>query len=153
MSGMKPKIDELDRKILKEYLDDARLSCREVAKRLNISTATVLSRLRRLEGEGVIKGYSVILDHEKLDYTITAITKMVVSGGRLLEVEKEIAKQPTAIAVYDVTGEIDAIVISKFKSMSELSAFTKRLLALPFVERTNTHIVLTKIKEDFRIAP
>ncbi|MBS7650662.1 MAG: Lrp/AsnC family transcriptional regulator [Candidatus Bathyarchaeia archaeon] len=150
---MKPKIDDLDRKILREYLEDARLSCREVAKRLNISTATVLSRLRRLEGEGVIKGYSAVLDHEKLDYTITAVTEIVFSGGRLLDVEREIAKYSNILAVYDVTGETDAIVISRFKSMSELSAFTKRLLAIPSVERTNTHIVLTRIKEDFRIAP
>jgi DNA-binding Lrp family transcriptional regulator len=45
----------------------------------------------------------------------------------------------------------DAVIIAKFKKREELGKFTKRLLAIPFVERTNTHVVLTTIKEDFRI--
>jgi DNA-binding Lrp family transcriptional regulator len=146
-------MDDLDRKIIKEYLEDARLSCREVARRIGTSTATVLSRLRRLEEAGVIKRYSVILDHERLGYNITAITEVVVSRGRLLEMEKEIARSPNTLAVYDVTGATDAIIISKFKNMDELSRFTKRLLSLPYVERTNTHIALASVKEDFRLLP
>jgi len=146
-------MDDLDNKIIKEYLEDARLSCREVARRIGTSTATVLSRLRRLEEAGVIKRYSVILDHERLGYNITAITEVVVSRGRLLEMEKEIARSPNTLAVYDVTGATDAIIISKFKNMDELSRFTKRLLSLPYVERTNTHIALASVKEDFRLLP
>ncbi len=146
-------IDELDSKILKEYLEDARLSCREVARRIGTSTATVLARLRRLEEEGVIKRYSVVLDYERLGYNVTAITEIVVSKGRLLEMEKEIAMLPNTLAVYDVTGVTDAIVVSKFRGMDELSRFTKRLLSLPYVERTNTHIVLASVKEDFRLLP
>ena len=146
-------MDDLDNKIIKEYLEDARLSCREVARRIGTSTATVLSRLRRLGEAGVIKRYSVILDHERLGYNITAITEVVVSRGRLLEMEKEIARSPNTLAVYDVTGATDAIIISKFKNMDELSRFTKRLLSLPYVERTNTHIALASVKEDFRLLP
>ena len=150
---MEAKIDELDWRILNEYIVDARLSCRQVGKRIRTSTATVLSRLRRMEGQGVIKGYSIILDYEKLGYTITAITEIVVSRGRLLEMEKEIARLPNALAVYDVTGDTDAIIISKFKNMDDLSVFTKKLLSMPYVERTNTHMVLTSVKEDLRLMP
>ena len=150
---LQTKIDDLDIKILNEYLEDARLSCREVAKRIRTSTATVLSRLRRLEREGIVKGYSILLDHEKLGYTISALTEIVVSKGQLLEMEKVIAKMANTLAVYDVTGATDAIIISKFKTMDELNVFTKKLLALPYVERTNTHIVLNSIKEDFRLNP
>jgi DNA-binding Lrp family transcriptional regulator len=53
--------------------------------------------------------------------------------------------------VYDVTGLTDAIVVAKFKKREDLSQFTKHLLTLPFVERTNTHVVLTTVKEDFRL--
>jgi len=55
------------------------------------------------------------------------------------------------VMAYDVTGLTDAIVIAKFKSREDLSRFTKALLAMPFVERTNTHMVLTTVKEDFRL--
>lgn len=145
------EIDELDSKILAELLKDSRLSFRQIAKRVGSSVGTVLSRIRRMEREGLIKGYTAILDHEKLGYQLTAITELTVSRGRLLEVEREVAKIPNACAVYDVTGDVDAIVIAKFKRREDLSKFTKALLALPFVERTNTHVILTTIKEDFRL--
>ena len=50
-----------------------------------------------------------------------------------------------------MTGLTDAMVIAKFKGREDLSKFTKALLAMPFVERMNTHIVLTTVKEDFRL--
>jgi DNA-binding Lrp family transcriptional regulator len=104
-----------------------------------------------MEKEGIIKGYSVLLDHEKLGYELTVVTELTVSKGRLLEVESEIARLPNVCCVYDVTGLTDAVVIAKFKTREELSKFTKRLLSIPYVERTNTHVVLTTVKEDFRI--
>jgi len=104
-----------------------------------------------MEKGGIIKGYAALLDHEKLGYELTVVSDITVSKGRLLEVETEIARLPNVCCVYDVTGLVDAIVIAKFKSREELSKFTKRLLALPYVERTNTHVVLTTVKEDFRL--
>lgn len=145
------RLDETDVKILKMLLSDARLSCRQIAKRTDVSVSTVLSRIRKMEQGGVIKGYSAVVDHEKLGYELTVITEITVSKGRLLEMEKEIAKLPNVCCVYDVTGLTDAMIVAKFKSRKELSTFTKSLLAMPFVERANTHLVLTTIKEDFRI--
>jgi len=145
------ELDETDVKILKTLSLDARLSSRQIAKQCNISIGTVLSRVRKLEDEGVIRGYSALLDHEKLGYELTVVSEITVSKGRLLEMENEIARLPNVCAVYDLTGLIDAVIIAKFKDREDLSKFTKKLLALPYVERTNTHVVLSTIKEDFRI--
>jgi len=144
-------LDETDVKILKTLVSDARLSSRQISKKSGVSIGTVLTRMKKMEKDGVIRGYSAIVDHEKLGYQLTALTEITVSKGRLLEVENEIARMPNVCCVYDVTGLTDAFVIAKFKSREELSVFAKRLLALPFVERTNTHVVLTTIKEDFRL--
>ena len=144
-------LDELDRKILQAYLFDARLSYRELAHKLGVSTTTIQSRTNKLEKLGVIRGYSAVFDHEKVGFQLTAITEVSVAKGKLLELEREVAKMPQVLAVYDVTGLTDAMVIAKFKSRDDLSKFTKSLLAMPFVERTNTHIVLTTVKEDFRL--
>jgi len=144
-------LDETDVKILKALTLDARLSSRQIAKQCGVSIGTVLSRIKRMENEGIIRGYSALLDHEKLGYELTVISEITVSKGRLLEVENEIARLPNVCCVYDVTGLIDAVIIAKFKNREELGKFTKRLLAIPFVERTNTHVVLTSIKEDFRL--
>jgi len=144
-------LDETDVKILKTLIFDARLSSRQISKKSGVSIGTVLTRMKKMEKDGEIRGYSAIVDHEKLGYQLTALTEITVSKGRLLEVENEIARMPNVCCVYDVTGLTDAFVIAKFKSREELSVFAKRLLALPFVERTNTHVVLTTIKEDFRL--
>jgi DNA-binding Lrp family transcriptional regulator len=110
-----------------------------------------LSRVRRMEKSGLIRGYVALLDHEKLDYQLTVVAEITVSKGKLLEMEQAISKLAGTCAVYDVTGLTDAVVIAKFRNRDELSKFTKSLLAMPFVDRTNTHVVLTTVKEDFRL--
>ena len=140
-----------DLKILKSLLEDARFSSRQIAKNVGVSVGTVLSRIKKMEDEGLIKGYSVLLDHEKLGYQLTVVTEITVSKGRLVETENEIAKISNVCCVYDVTGLTDAIIVAKFKSREDLGQFTKRLLSLPFIERTNTHVVLTTVKENFRL--
>ena len=144
-------LDSTDVKILKFLLADARLSGRQMARNVGVSVGTAISKVKRMQREGIIEGYSARLNHEKLGYELTAVTEITVSKGRLLDTEKEIAKISNVCAVYDVTGLIDAIVVAKFKTRKALSQYTKTLLALPFVERTNTHIVLTIIKEDYRL--
>jgi DNA-binding Lrp family transcriptional regulator len=144
-------IDEVDRKILSELLRDCRRSYRSIARRAGVSVGTVLSRIRRLEKTGVIRGYSALLDHEKLGYQLTVLAEITVSKGKLLEMEQAIGKLPNTCAVYDVTGSTDALVLAKFRSREELSKFTKSLLSMPFVDRSNTHVVLTTVKEDLRL--
>ncbi|MEM2942496.1 MAG: Lrp/AsnC family transcriptional regulator [Candidatus Bathyarchaeia archaeon] len=144
------ELDELDLRLLSELQRNARRSFRELAGKVGASVATVINRVRALEEKGIILGYSAIIDLKRLGYE-TAVIELVVSKGRLLDVEREIAKNPMVHQVYDVTGETDAIVICKFKSRSELSQFVKSLLAMPNVERTVTHVVLTTVKEDSRV--
>jgi DNA-binding Lrp family transcriptional regulator len=144
-------IDEVDRRILQQLRTDCRMSYREIAKKTRISVGTALNRIRRMEKAGVILGYSARVDSEKVGYELTGIAEITVSKGKLIEMEQEISKLPNTCAVYDVTGLTDAIVIAKFHNREELSKFTKTLLSLPFINRTNTQVVLTTIKEDFRV--
>jgi DNA-binding Lrp family transcriptional regulator len=145
-------LDDIDRRLLKELLKNSKRSYRELAKAIGVSTATVINHVQRLESAGVLKDYTVRLDHERLGYELTVITEIIVSKGKLLETEEAIGRIPNVCAVYDITGETDAMVIAKFRSRSSLSDFTKKLLSMPYVERTNTHVVLTTMKEDFRMS-
>ncbi|MHA1245370.1 MAG: Lrp/AsnC ligand binding domain-containing protein [Candidatus Heimdallarchaeota archaeon] len=70
---------------------------------------------------------------------------------KLFDTEVEIAKIPGVCAVCDVISKIDAIVIAKFKSRVEVSEFAKKLLRMPLVYRTETHIALNTMKENFRL--
>ncbi len=132
------ELNETDLKILKALLEDARFSSRQIAKNVGVSVGTVLSRIKKMEDEGLIKGYSVLLDHEKLGFQLTVVTEITVSKGRLVETENEIAKISNVCSVYDVTGLTDAIIVAKFKSREDLGAFTKKLLSLP-LHRADKH--------------
>ena len=146
-------LDKTDVKIMKTLLSNSRFSAREISRHAGVSVGTVLARIKAMENERIIKAYSAMFDHEKLGYELTIVTEITVSKGKLLETDREVAKMSGVCAVYDVTGESDAIVVAKFKTRKELSEFTKSLLAMPYIERTNTHVVLTTVKEDFRLAP
>ena len=142
--------DEKDEKILKHLLVDARQSARQLAHKLNISTVTMISRLKKLEEKKIIQGYTVRLNHSALGYDITGIIEVTTTKGKMVEIEDEIAKIENVCAVYDVTGNADIMVIGKFKDRSSLSEFVKSISSIPHVENTITHLVLNTVKEDSR---
>jgi DNA-binding Lrp family transcriptional regulator len=144
-------MDETDTKILKRLLADARSSYRKIAFEIGVSPPTVLNRITRLERDNIIKSYSAIVDHVKLGFDLTAVIEITAIKNKINDVEKHISKLPNVCAVYDITGLTDMIIVAKFKNRRELSDFVKRDLSLPYVDRTNTHIVLITVKEDFRL--
>ncbi len=146
-------MDEVDLKILKLLLEDARRSYRDIAKELGLSVATVHNRVKKLQAEGVIKGFAPIIDHSKLGFDLTALILLQAEGGHLIEVEEQVAKLEETCAVYDITGEFDIAVVARFKSREALNRFIKSLLKIPFVKRTSTSMVLNVVKEDFRPPP
>jgi len=146
------KLDETDDKILKHLLVDARQSARQLALKLGMSTVTILSRMKKLEKEKIILGYTTIIDHEKIGYSLTAIIEIIAKNDKVMDIENEIAKFENVCGVYDITGSTDTIIIAKFKERTELSKFVKELATIPNVENTITHVVLNTAKEDFRLS-
>ena len=144
-------LDKTDEKILKNLMVDARLSARQMALKLGISTVTVLSRIKKLEKENIIQGYTAIVDHEKLGYSLTAIIEIVAKNDKIVDIEEEISKFENVCAVYDITGSTDTVIIVKFKERNDLSKFVKSLASIPNVKNTITHVVLNTAKEDFRL--
>lgn len=140
------EIDELNKRILSVLLDDSRLSYRQIAKKVGVSAATVMNRVKELE-KTVIKKYTTILDYEKLGYDVEVIIEIRISKGKLIEVEKEISNHPDIFAVYDVTGDFDAVILARFPSRRKMDSFIKKLQTYNFVERTNTRMILNTIKE------
>ena len=77
-----------------------------------------------------------------------AIIELRISKGKLFEVENQLAKDPNVFGVYDITGVYDAIILLRTRTRAELNIKIKEILKIDYIERTNTHIVLTTIKED-----
>jgi DNA-binding Lrp family transcriptional regulator len=92
-----------------------------------------------------------VLDDERLGFDLTATIGIRISKGRLREVEERLAKDPRAYAIFDVTGDFDALVIGRFRDRRDLDRFVKHALQDPYIERTNTEVVLNRVKEDRRV--
>ena len=150
-SNIVKMIDDVDIQIINLLQEDSRLSFNKIARELGISVGTAYNRIKSLEDRGVLKGYTVIVDPVKVGYSLTAIILIQAEGKHLLDVENEISKIDNVISVYDITGDFDIAVVARFKDRSSLNDFIKRLLAMPYVKRTVTNVVLNVVKEDFRI--
>lgn len=144
-------LDKTDIKILKNLLVDARLSSRQMALKLGMSTVTILTRIKKMEKEKIVRGYTALVDHEKLGYDLTAIIEIFTKKGKMVEIENELSSLENVCAVYDVTGESDTVVVAKFKNRDELSKFVKTISSKSNVDKTVTNIVLSTVKEDFRL--
>ncbi len=148
---MNKAIDDIDLQIINLLQEDSRLSFNKIARELGISVGTAYNRIKSLEDKRILKGYTAIVDPVKVGYGLTAIILIQAEGKHLLDVENKISKIDNVISVYDITGDFDIAVVARFKDRSSLNSFIKSLLAMPYVKRTVTNVVLNVVKEDFRI--
>lgn len=140
-------IDKLDDKILNVLIDNSRLSYRQIAKKLKTSVATIMNHVKKLEEKEVIKRYTTDLDYYKLGFDIKVLIQLRISKGKLFEVERKISKHKSVFAVYDVTGDFDAIILARFKTRLALDKFLKEIQTYDFIQRTHTSFILNTMKE------
>jgi len=150
-SNLTERLDDIDLRIISAIQEDSRLSYNKIASKLGISVGTVYNRIKSLEERGVLKGYTVLIDMDKVGYNLTALILIQAEGKHLLDVENEIAKMNNVVSVYDITGDFDIAVIARFKDRDSLNRFIKSLIGLPYVKRTVTNVVLNVVKEDFKL--
>jgi DNA-binding Lrp family transcriptional regulator len=144
-------IDDLARKIVRALNKNARKSYREIAKEVGTSATAVINKVRKLEASGAIKGYVPIVDPGHFGIDLVAIIALRISKGKLLETQEKISADRRVVAVYDITGEWDSLVIGYFKGRDDLNDFIKGILSLPYIDRTVTHLVLNVVKDERRI--
>jgi|TARA_Y100000996_G_scaffold308171_1_gene244885 DNA-binding Lrp family transcriptional regulator len=140
-------IDDIDKKIIKVLEDDARTSLRKISELVDVSLGTVSNRVKRMEKNGVIKGYSVILNPDNIGWELNVVIGLRIQKGRLIEIQERIAKDSRVHGVYDVTGDFDSMVIARAKNRKDLDDLSKNVLSIDGVERSITHLVLNTVKE------
>jgi len=144
-------IDDLDKKIIRSLNHNARKSFREIAKEVGTSVTAVIHRIKKFEKSGVIKGYFPDVNPSYFSLNLIAIVAIRISQGKLIETQEKIAQDKRVVAVYDITGEWDSLIIGYFKDREDLNEFIKSVLSMKNVDRTVTHIVLNVVKEERRI--
>ncbi|MBR9677784.1 MAG: Lrp/AsnC family transcriptional regulator [Nanoarchaeota archaeon] len=135
--------------LLEELKKDARKSYRDIAKALGLAVGTISKKVKELEKSGIIKGYVPILDLDKLGFTLTTIVGIKIKKGRSDPLARKLSGNSNVLAIYEVTGGFDLIIIAKFKNKTALNHFLKILNFAEEVERTETFISLNNCKENY----
>ena len=151
------KLDETDRDILRFLQQDAKLTTKELASRLNLSPTPVYERIRRLENEGVIKKYVALVDREKVGRGLRGLCYI-----RLKEHAKEAgAKFVNAIIemvevteCLNISGDYDFLIKVVVKDMREYQSFImNKLASLDNIGSTQSIFVMGEIKNDPSFEP
>lgn len=98
-------LDELDRRIVEALSLDARISVKELAQAIGLSSPSTSERVRRLEERGIIRAFTVDLAPEALGYTLQAIVRVRPMPGKLHIVQQLIADIPEVVECDKVTGD------------------------------------------------
>src|SRR6056297_3716301 len=103
-------LDDTDRAILRELQRNARTPFSEIARRIDMSSATVHDRVNRMEDAGVIEGYHAKVDPKALDYGISAVVGLQVEQGQEDETLDRLEDIPGVQRVHLTTGSWDVLM-------------------------------------------
>ncbi len=136
-------MDPKDRELIRLLQADARATTTWLAKELGLSRATVQTRMARLEGQGIIRGYTVRVSYEIEQRQILAHVMISVYPKQSADVIAALVKQAGVRALYAISGEYDLIAIIAAESTEEIDQIIDAVGQLDGVERTNSSIVLS----------
>jgi Lrp/AsnC family leucine-responsive transcriptional regulator len=131
-------LDELDRRMIEILVGDARISLKELARRVDLSSPSVSERLRRLEERGVIRSFTVDIDPTAIGYALQAIVRIRPLPGKLHLVQKLIEGIPEFSECDKVTGDDCFIGRLHVRSIEHLDQILDRITDKA---ETNTAIV------------
>lgn len=138
----KPRIDEIDRRIISELGRDARLSIRALAELVHISRTSAHIRLQRLLDEGVITGFAAIVNREALGLAISAIVIVKVESD-WSTVSEALATLPFVEKVQALAGDIDILLTVSAPDHDTLSeTILRKIRSMPGVASTRSYVIL-----------
>jgi Lrp/AsnC family leucine-responsive transcriptional regulator len=145
------KIDDLDLKILRGLQKDCRI-LQEIADSLDTPVSTIHYRVRRLEKEGVIKGYFAQLDSSKLNLAIQSIIHVYAKHGPSFEdLGLQIADIDGVSNVYWAYGEVDFFVFARAHDLEEFNTIIRKIMNIDGVDKTNSHVIAKVVKDDMTL--
>ncbi|ODC05138.1 AsnC family transcriptional regulator [Terasakiispira papahanaumokuakeensis] len=156
MKNSKPRsLDRIDLKILQGLQENARISYVDLANQVGLSTTPCLERVKRLERNGVIKGYKAILNPKYLRANLLVFVEISLetqSPSVFDEFRRAVAKLPQIQECHLVSGQFDYILKCR---IPEMSAYRQLLgdvvLTLPGVKESKSYVVMEEVKEDSAI--
>ena len=139
-------MDDIDHQLIALLRKDARLSVAALAAKLGVSRGTVTNRLRKLEDEQVVVGYTVKLRPDAEPNLIRAWTGVLVEGNQTRAVIASLLGEPGVAALHDTNGRWDLLAELRVETMTELSQVLERIRLTKGIATTETSILLTSYR-------
>lgn len=142
------KLDKTDLKILAELQNNSHIKRNELSEKIGLSLPSTLDRIAKLESNGFIKQYTVLLDYKKLLYDITCfIFISSESSKHYKDITANALKNPEVLECHSITGEGSHMLKIRTENTSSLEKLLAKIQTWPGVHSTKTSIVLSSVKE------
>lgn len=148
-------IGDKEIKVLKLLVKDGRITYTGIAKKLGMSPAGVMKKVRKLEEFGIIRGYTALVDHSKLRKPYKYIVLIKAEPRKSIDVARSIRKtlKESVLEVHTITGPYDIMVKLLAGDSEDLNTLLKKLHGIEGVRETNTSLVLEIIEERASVVP
>ncbi len=147
-------LDRFDRAILRELQINARISNQQLSELVGLSPSPCLRRLRRLEEEGFITGYTAVVDEKRLGLPVAIFVSVKLErqvDSALTTFETEIAKYPQVIDCWLMTGENDYLLLILVAGLAEYEEFlTGTFTKIPGIASIQSSVSLRRVKSRVR---
>jgi len=139
-------LTDKDEQLIALLRQDGRLSVSEIARQMNLSRTAAQMRLQKLERNGVIEGYSVVLSSRYLTQRVRALVMIKFPPGRRAGIEDALGQMAQVTSLYSISGAFDLAAVISAASMAELDTTIDRIGCLEGIGETMSSIILsTKI--------
>jgi len=141
-------MDVVDQRIIALLTADARASFAEIGMKVSLSAPAVKRRVDRLRANGIIKGFTTIVEPSALGWTTEAFVELFCTGRTTpAQITVATRRHPEVLGAYTVSGEADALVHLRAADIGHLEQALERLRAEPFVTSTRSMVVLSRLVE------
>ncbi|RZO67108.1 MAG: Lrp/AsnC family transcriptional regulator [Parvularculaceae bacterium] len=145
------KLDQIDHKILRNLQENARITNAELAERVGLSPTPCLRRLRRLETDGIIKGYHAEVNREALGVNVTVLILVKLEREddiSLKEFEAAVKSRPEVMECHLVTGKFDYFLRVAIPTLSAYESFlSETILRMPNVATVESSFTLREVEQ------
>lgn len=147
-------MDAIDYKILRCLQLNARQKASAISEKINLSVSSVIDRIHKMERNGLLEKYTVVLNQKKMGNDLTALMEVSLEHPRYFEpFTKMIRDNTNIVSCYYLTGEFDFLLKIITDSSDSLELIHRQIKSLEGVSSTHTHFVLKNLKNEYSYIP
>jgi DNA-binding Lrp family transcriptional regulator len=139
-------MDAVDRTIVSLLREDARRSFKDIGRHVHLSAPAVKRRVDRLEADGVIRGYTAIVDPASFGWHTEAFVDLYCAGRMPGDaIKRAVANEPGVVSAHTVAGEASALIHVMAEDTRDLELVLERIRSVEGIDRTVTEVVLSTL--------